>query len=79
MHFISQNHSVLTRVASMIKETVNLAKSLLPEGCELILQPTSEKNNIRGLLQKITTLCPLPSQKCRRRLSLFDRYKKHVK
>ena len=76
--YLSKDHSALTIVASMIKETVNLAKSLLPEGCGLILRPTPEKRNIRGLLQNITTLCPLPSRKCRKRLSLFDRYKKRV-
>ena len=40
----------------MIKETVNLAKSLLLEGCGLILRPTPEKKNIRGFCRR-SLLC----------------------
>ena len=76
--YLSKDHSAVAKVASMIKETVTVAKSLLPVDSGLVLRPTPQKKNIKGILQSASTSRPLPSRKCRRRLSLFDRYKKRV-
>ena len=75
--YLCKDKASLATVNNCVESAVHAANSLLKREGGLVLQPTPEK---RRKVSKETTdkLRCLPSRKRKKRLSLFDRYKKRV-
>ena len=79
--YLCKDPSSLKAIANSIERVVSDAKSLLPREGGLVLRPTPQKQKLSAcgpLSQKVAGIRSLPSRTCKKKLSLFDRYKRRA-